>query len=168
MLVGAGTATFCNSWVKSVSPIFGALLRKTPRFDRRSVDDLIAIGKVDGDDIATAVRLAAYYGERGTVIGFREIPIPGEDFYCHVKIMRAMEIFIVAHEYGHFIADERLASTNGPQNAEESRETEFFCDALGVSLSQTIASRPGVDPIGRVLVAPGPAKLVCLGVQHGV
>jgi hypothetical protein len=140
LLIGAGTATFCNSWAKSVAPLFGALLRKTPRFDRRSVDDLIAIGKVDGEDIATAVRLAAYYGSNGTVIGFRSIPVPREDFHVHAKLLRAMEIFIVAHEYGHFIAQEELASTDGPQNAGGSREIEFFCDALGILLSQTIAN----------------------------
>jgi hypothetical protein len=54
--------------------------------------------------------------------------------------MRSIEIFIIAHEYGHFIAHEGLASTASPQCAEESIEIELYCDALGIFLSQTIAT----------------------------
>ena len=47
-----------------------------------------------------------------------------------------MEVFAVAHEYAHFVSEERIPQFTGSLNASQSRQLEFFCDELGLVISR--------------------------------
>jgi hypothetical protein len=72
-------------------------------------------------------RLALHYGFFGTAMGFGEVRQPADFLANRQELLRAMEMFAIAHEYCHFLANERLPEMQG---------VEFFCDALTLQLSR--------------------------------
>jgi hypothetical protein len=58
-----------------------------------------------------------------------------------VQLLHAMETFAVAHEYSHFVAEERFPASGSALGLDQSRELESFCDALGLVICRDCANR---------------------------
>jgi hypothetical protein len=63
-------------------------------------------------------------------MGFGEVRQPADYLAYRLELLQAMEMFAVAHEYCHFIAEERLPEMQGV-------ELESFCDALALQISRS-------------------------------
>ena len=57
-----------------------------------------------------------------------------------MQLLHAMELFVVAHEFSHFVVEERFPTWRGSLDAEQVHPSELFCDELGFSLSRQAQS----------------------------
>jgi hypothetical protein len=102
----------------------------------RKREDLHAAFKVDPTGVVLATRLALYAAIFGTTLGFGEVVQPPVYAAYRLQLLHAMELFAVAHEYGHFVAEERISSFRGQLVTETQLSLEHFCDDVGLTLSR--------------------------------
>jgi hypothetical protein len=129
LFVGPGTWAFCNYWAKAVTALIKTIAQVEPNQPVRNSGDVIASLKTDPSGVVLAGRLALYYGTFGTVLGFGEVEQPQDYRDYRVSLLNAIETFVVAHEYSHFVAHERIPDLDG-------QELEIFCDEMGLQLSR--------------------------------
>src|SRR6185503_14348115 len=56
------------------------------------------------------------------------------------QLLTAMEVFVVAHEYAHFLAEERQLQFADAAELPQAKALEFFCDKLGLQIVRQWAS----------------------------
>jgi hypothetical protein len=139
LFIGLGTSSFCNYWSK----VFTAVLRAFPNEDppRRisQSSDLQGVFKIDPSGPLLAARLAFAYGVYGSVIGFGQIVQPQSYHGYRLQLLQAMEVFVVAHEFAHFIVAERTVGQRSA-NPESSRDLEYLCDHLALQITREFAN----------------------------
>jgi hypothetical protein len=139
LFVGLGTSSFCNYWSKVFTAVLRAIPNEDPprRISQRS--DLEDVFKSDPSGLLLAARLAFAYGVYGSVIGFGQIVQPESYHGYRLQLLHAMEVFVVAHEFAHFIVAERTPAQSSA-NPEASRNIEYLCDHLALQISRQFAN----------------------------
>jgi hypothetical protein len=143
LFVGPGTSSFCNYWGKCVSAVTMAL---APSIGFRRIEDardLDPVFRWDPSGLILAVRLSLYYACFGTLLGFGEVEQPPIYVAYRAQLVQAMETFAIAHEYAHFVAEERLSDFSGFLAPAKNQELEFFCDELGLAISRECGDAEG-------------------------
>jgi len=140
LFVGLGTSSFCNYWAKAFTAIVKALARPNPWYRFTRAEDVAAVLRFDPSGIVLAGRLALAYGMYGSLIGFGQVNQPPDYLSYRLQVLSAMEVFIVAHEFAHLVADERIPEFRGQLDTEASYKLEDFCDQLAVQISKWYAN----------------------------
>lgn len=140
LFVGLGTSSFCNYWSKCVTAVTMAMPRAIGFKRVDSGTDLERVFRKDPSGIFLAARLCLYYAAFGTMIGFGEVQQPENYLPYRLQLLHAMEVFAVAHEHAHFIAEERIEQYTGSLDPSQSQQLEFFCDELGLAISRECGS----------------------------
>jgi len=140
LFIGPGTSSFCNYWAKAITAVVTAIPRAHGFKRIAGTDDVRKVLRYDPRGIALAGRLALYYATHGTTLGFGEV-LSTPNLAYRVQLLDAMETFAIAHEYSHFVAEERFPSSESGLHLDQSRELESFCDAMGVGISRDCANR---------------------------
>src|SRR5262249_28059091 len=127
---GLGTMAFCNYWAKAYAGLLHDLSRSALplTLDRA---DIPTLARRFPERIKLIARLLLYYGHFGTLLGFGEVPIDVEYEGLRLEILEAMEMFSIAHEIGHFVAEEMRPSGHSSLGRDEAHSLEFFCDQYG-------------------------------------
>jgi hypothetical protein len=136
LFIGLGTSSFCNYWAKAFTALLRVLSAHNPnaRCDGRAT--LESVVRKDPRPLLLMQRLAFHYAEHGTLIGFGEVEQPPDDLGYRLQLLRAMELFVVAHEFSHFVVEERFPEWRGSLEAQQVHASELFCDQLGFALSR--------------------------------
>lgn len=140
LFIGLGTSSFCNYWAKCIAAVNMAIAPAIGFRRVESAKDLDAVFRKDPSGILLAARLCMYYAVFGTTIGFGEVQQPEAYSPYRLQLLHAMEVFAVAHEYAHFVSEERIPQFTGSLDASQSRQLEFFCDELGLVISRECES----------------------------
>jgi len=141
LFIGLGTSSFCNYWAKAVT---AATMGIAPTLGFARITDVKDIEQVfrrDPSGLILAMRLSLYYAAFGTTIAFGEVRQPSIYIPYRAQLCHAMETFAVAHEYAHFVAEERLRDFSGSLDDSGSQDLELFCDALGLQISRECGNR---------------------------
>lgn len=129
LLIGPGTWSFCNYWAKVISEqlhSIGTNLSGSPIVDRGQI---LEVARSNPEPLRLAVRLAINHSAYGSLVGFGVVDQPKELALYRSQLLRSMETFALAHEYSHFVAEERASSISG-------HDLEHFCDAMGIQLAR--------------------------------
>lgn len=133
LFLGLGTYSFCNYWSKAFSLIANELAKSdsTETFEKSSFEKLF---QSTPNILFLPLMLILHYGFFGTLVGFGKV-VPNESqlAYRH-ELLEAMEVFIIAHEYIHFFAEENWEDYQGILSLEKSKKLELKCDLLGFTL----------------------------------
>jgi hypothetical protein len=134
LFVGPGTSAFCNYWSKVIAWHCDSIARANrPGPDRSRLDTQDAL-RLDARPLALALKLALRYASDASVVGFGRVDIPEAANGIRGELLVGMETFVLAHEYGHFVAEERLPEMSG-------HDLEYFCDAVGLQLARNAPSQ---------------------------
>lgn len=136
LFVGLGTSMFCNYWAKAYTGVVRGIGAKGPPYNAMSSAQQIR--ESFSDDISSfllAARLAMYFGATGTLLGFGKIEQPLSYLAYRAELCAAMEHFVIAHEYAHFIAFERGLEEGADGEGLSGIELEYFCDEMGLKIS---------------------------------
>jgi hypothetical protein len=74
------------------------------------------------------------------MLGFGEVQQPQTYSSYRRQLLHPMEVFAVAHEYAHFVSEERIPQFTDSLDPLQSRQLEFFCDELGLVISRECES----------------------------
>ncbi|MGD1079887.1 MAG: hypothetical protein ABR881_16310 [Candidatus Sulfotelmatobacter sp.] len=140
LFIGLGTSSFCNYWAKCITAVNRAIAPAMGFRRVESAKDLERVFRQDPSGILLAARLGLYYAVFGTMIGFGEVQQPETYSPYRLQLLHAMEVFAVAHEYAHFVSEERIPQFTGSLDPSQSRQLEFFCDELGLVISRECES----------------------------
>lgn len=130
VFAGAGTFSFCNYWAKLVTHI-AQQFHAHHGPEAMTQDRLLASCARDNRHFLEACKLAAYCRTTGSAVGFGVMPSTPEAASFRMTLVRAMELFAVAHEVGHCYLEER-ADSSSAVNASD----EFTCDAYALTVSR--------------------------------
>lgn len=136
LFIGLGTSSFCNYWAKCISALVLAIPEVIGLKRISSVEEIEQVFRKDPTILILAARLSLYYAVFGTTLGFGEVQQPKRYLEYRLQLLHAMETFSVAHEYAHFVAEERLSQFSGSLDPAHSQQLEFFCDELGLAISR--------------------------------
>ena len=136
LFIGLGTASFCNYWAKCITSIILAIPEVVGPKRISSVEEIENVFRKDPTGLILAARLSLYYAVFGTALGFGEVRQPESYLAYRLQLLHAMETFALAHEYAHFVAEERLPEFSGSLDQARSQNLEFFCDELGLTISR--------------------------------
>lgn len=139
LFIGPGTYSFCNYWAKAYTYIVTAISGGAGR-QRMEQDYVAACISANPNIIELPTKLAFYQAVKGTLLGFGEVPEPRERFLYRVQLLKAMEVFVVGHEYGHFLAEEREPTFQGQLDQARGLELEDFCDRYGASICHRLGA----------------------------
>jgi hypothetical protein len=140
LFIGLGTSTFCNYWAKAYTALLHVLANSNPGgrcTGRKTLEDAF---RKDPRPLSLMQKLAFYYAAHGSLIGFGEVRQPADHLGYRLQLLQAMELFVVAHEFSHFVVEERLPAWRGSLEAQEIHASELFCDELGFTLSRQARS----------------------------
>jgi hypothetical protein len=135
LFAGHGTMALCNYWAKSYSMLLYEFSQKSLPKPLNQVD-LKPLVQQYPDPILLMSRLLLYYAYHETLLGFGEVPIRAEHQGLRLDLLKAMEIFAIGHEIGHFVYEERNPSAGSSPGAEHAHKVEFFCDHYGQAISR--------------------------------
>lgn len=139
LFIGLGTSAYCNYWAKAYTGAVDALFAVEQSLRPRSLDDLLHAGAGGAEAMRLTMRLVLYYGMFGTLLHFGEVKSSALNQVHRLKLLEAMELFVVAHEYAHFVAHENFPGAG--ELASDSQHLEKFCDELGLVLAREAASK---------------------------
>jgi hypothetical protein len=140
LFIGLGTSSFCNYWAKAFAAVVKAIAKDNPDQQFTNIEQIQGALKPDPSGVILAARLAFAYGAYGSVIGFGQVIQPASYLSYRLQVLRAMEVFVVSHEFAHLVAEERLPKFQGVLGTETSRELEYFCDHLALQISRHYAN----------------------------
>jgi hypothetical protein len=83
-----------------------------------------------------AALLAFAYAAYGSVIGYGQVVQPASYLAYRLQVLRAMEVFVVSHEFAHLVVEEQLPKFQGVLDTETSRDLEYFSDRLALQISR--------------------------------
>jgi hypothetical protein len=135
LFIGLGTSSFCNYWAKAFTAVVRALPNEDPRRRIAEPNELEEVFKKNPSALLLPARLAFAYATYGSVIGFGQVVQPESYHNYRLQVLDAMEAFIIAHEFSHFVVAERTLGQSF-QSPETSRKLEFLCDHLALQISR--------------------------------
>lgn len=132
LFVGPGTLLCCNYWSKVYSSALAEVAKFATSQSKTSIDPILAEGgfKAWPWPIFAASKLVLYYAYAGTLVGFGPLEQSEQHGAFRMELLKAMEVFIIGHEYAHFIWEERL----GHLSTEVAPEEERSADLLAFSI----------------------------------
>jgi hypothetical protein len=145
LFIGLGASSFCNYWAKAFTAVVRSIPISDPPKRISSVEDLRAGFKTDPGPLIFALRLALAYANYGSVLGFGEIIQPPSYLAYRGQILNAMEIFIVAHEFAHVVAAERIPKFQGSLEPNVAQDLEIYCDEMALAVSRAWANENDND-----------------------
>jgi|GEM_PF-7067116 len=90
-----------------------------------------------------ALMLARHYAQHGSIVTAPMLPVYEKFHIAHRSlIIDAMELFVLGHEYGHCLAEEKIETTSSALSEFESRDLEFSCDQVGLKISRAASAEP--------------------------
>jgi hypothetical protein len=134
IFAGAGTFSFCNYWAKVVTHI-AQQFHAHHGSAAMTQDRLLASCARDHRHFLEACKLTAYCRTTGSAVGFGVMPSTAEAASFRMTLVRAMELFAVAHEVGHCYLEERADSSSAFAISDE-----FTCDAYALTVSRSVAN----------------------------
>lgn len=141
IFAGAGTSAFCNYWAKAIAEVIVSLGQKLGRRPE-SADEVSKFLDENDDLLLVPLQLALRYATLGTVLGYGTLDPSSEAVHVfRIEILVAMEIFVVAHEYGHFILEESGQATTSEESSQDAQLTELKCDEIGLLISRAYGAR---------------------------
>ena len=140
LFIGLGTSSFCNYWAKVFTAVVKAMAKDNPLRQFTHTEQIEAVLKLDPSGVLLALRLAFAYGAYGSVIGFGQVIQPATYLGYRLQVLRAIEVFVVSHEFAHLVAEEQLPEFQGGLDIKTSRELEYFCDHLALQISRHYAN----------------------------
>lgn len=152
LFVGPGTLAFCNYWAKVYSSALIEVARFATSQPRTAIDPTLAEGgfKEYAWPIVAASRLVLYYAFAGTLVGFGPLEQPEQHFAFRMELLKAMEVFIIGHEYAHLLWEERFGHSSTDVSPEEERSADLLafsiCRWFGVKVNSWFAFS-GAAPI---------------------
>jgi hypothetical protein len=152
LFVGPGTLLFCNYWSKVYSSALAEVARFVTDQSRTLIDPTLAAAgfKAYPWPILAASRLVLFYAFAGTLVGFGPLEQSEQHWAFRMEILKAMEVFIIGHEYAHFIWEERFAHSSTDVAPEEERSADLLafsiCRWFGVKVNSWFAFS-GAAPI---------------------
>jgi hypothetical protein len=133
LFAGLGTYSFCNYWAKAFTGLIKAIVASgNPPVPITRETIRVAVTKQQ-ETMLTVVKLALYCRYMGTTAGFGVIRQPDDHYRFRIELLFAMELFIVAHEVGHFYFEEKKPSTG---ETSLSKSEELACDIYALTLSR--------------------------------
>jgi hypothetical protein len=100
--------------------------------------------------------MAAFHRLNGTLLGFGVFDIPHVQDLARVQYLTAMERFALGHEYGHFVAEERIPDFRGTLAPDQAWRLEEFCDQFSMAVNRPLADRdqnfPAFCGVGAVIL----------------
>lgn len=131
IFAGRGTSAFCNYWSKIIIEIIDEL----KNIKRNDITHLFIADVIEKNKIGSKIqKLIINYALLGTVIGYGKYEHSKELMIPRGLLVHAMEVFIIAHEYGHFLAEEHSTNSGEVFTEEYLKEVEIFCDRIGLSI----------------------------------
>ena len=152
LFVGPGTLLFCNYWAKVYSSGLLEVAKFVTSQCRTLIDPTLAAGgfKEYPWPILAASRLVLFYAFAGTLVGFGPLEQSEQHWAFRMELLKAMEVFIIGHEYAHFIWDERFGHSSTDVAPEEERSADLLafsiCRWFGVKVNSWFAFS-GAAPI---------------------
>jgi hypothetical protein len=139
IFAGLGTSTFCNYWAKFYCTFFAGLTGNganngARQSARQALEHMQTL-------VTNAVKLSLYYAHTGTVLGFGRIQEPMPAFGHRMELLRAMEVFVLAHEFAHLFLEEKNPELQGSCNPDTIRKLEFQCDEIGFALCRNYGAK---------------------------
>jgi len=136
LFIGRGTSSFCNYWAKVYTKLSLGLIRSGLRDQINDAEQIRQGFKQNPDSILSACKHALHYAWFGTMLGRGKDDLEPMGEPYRFELLRAMEMFVLAHEYGHFVAFEyspELAQSSDPLDC---KKLELLCDKLALQLSR--------------------------------
>lgn len=130
LFVGTGTYSFCNYWARAFTAILMEISKKIPKQMSESASVETAL-KENCKLLVLPTQLVARYGWANTLVGFGEVHQPEHYTGLRLELLKAMEVFVVGHEFGHFFVEEKKPGTNATNDSDEAKRLEFTCDTYG-------------------------------------
>lgn len=136
LLAGHGTFGFCNYWAKVFTHFLMAIPDAHRLEDREfSLEELRDVLSRNPELVGLASRLSLHVAAFGGIVGFGKVKQPEAWLQVRTELVQAMESFIVAHEYGHFLAQEDYPDSGGVRPGGALRDLEKDCDTIALALS---------------------------------
>lgn len=131
VFAGRGTSAFCNYWSKIIIELVDEIKNEKTI----NVTCSFIANAIDNKQIGYKIqKLIINYALLGTVIGYGKYQHSKDLLMSRALLVHAMEVFIIAHEYGHFLAEEHSTDFDNVHTVEYSKEVELFCDRIGLSI----------------------------------
>ncbi|MBK8258519.1 MAG: hypothetical protein IPK82_38400 [Polyangiaceae bacterium] len=140
LFIGEGTSFFCNYWAKFLSHCLteGALSSDGPAITAPDMDKFF---HERGDLTTIFVELLLHYAFFGHLFGFGVLIQPAHSLRFRLELLRAMEVFVVGHEFGHFYLEENPRSLDPADPLRQMRLEEHFCDQFGFIVCRYFGTR---------------------------
>lgn len=160
LFVGPGTSAFCNYWAKVIAWHLDSLAQAIGHRPIAGRAETRVALRLDARPLEFALKLALRYARDASVVGFGTIDLPETANGVRNELLTGMETFALAHEYSHFVAEERLPELSG-------RDLEVFCDRLGLQLARNAPSQQAnwSNFVGAGAIAFFAASKFCLEVE---
>lgn len=136
LFIGPGTSSFCNYWAKVFSALVSSIAydRGLERIGsveeaRRAIEQLPQL-------LFLAIQLTIRHATWDTLLGFGVVDPPNANGELRMQLLRAMELFVVAHEYAHFVVYERGLDDKTLEEAPSSEDIEVLCDRMAIAISR--------------------------------
>ncbi|WP_433935479.1 hypothetical protein AB3662_12195 [Sorangium cellulosum] len=142
LFIGEGTSRFCNYWGK----VFSQCLADAS-FDaqgrRIAADDMKPFFEKHPSIAANAIELALHYAFFGNLLHYGVLQQSPEHFGFRMELVHAMEVFIVGHEYGHFLLQEYRDALPDQPDEDVRHADEHWCDGVGLEVCRHWGARAG-------------------------
>jgi hypothetical protein len=90
------------------------------------------------DLLVVPTTMALYYAQYGTLVGYGMVAERGP---LWMELVEAMEVFVVGHEYGHFVLEEGKGSVGEVSDEARPFHEELFADAIGYHLTRAYGNQ---------------------------
>lgn len=143
IFVGAGTGKFANgfagAYTDTAHHLWQAGHEHVP-----PPQALWDLGLKTPGIMSYAFMLARHYAQHGSIVTAPMLPAVYEQLHIAHRslIIDAMELFVLSHEYGHCLAEEKIETTISALPESESRDLEFSCDQVGLKISRAASAEP--------------------------
>ncbi|HEY5957765.1 MAG TPA: hypothetical protein VIV60_14475 [Polyangiaceae bacterium] len=138
LFVGVATSAFCNYWGKAFADLLATLSAKAA--PQRLFDvDCRALIRSNMQLLALPIRLSVFFAFHDTLAGFGSVIQKSPAVGYRIELVHAMEVFVVAHEFGHFILEERTGVVSSSQSRAMAEERQ--ADALAFAITRHVGSQ---------------------------
>jgi len=139
IFVGMGTSTFCNYWSKIYATFFSGLaIASDKKRPERSAEK--ALSQMPMLVLLTA-KLCLYYAFTGTTMYFGQMKAPPSLHPLRAELLRAMELFVIAHEFAHLHFEEKYLFLQGNSDPNLIRKLEYECDKIALALCRNCGAK---------------------------
>ena len=141
LFIGSGTSAFCNYWAKAYTAVVQSIGMSCPADTRiETYEQFLGVVAAHPSCMLLPISLSLHFAAYGTLLKFGEVAQTAAYLPYRMSLLHAMEFFSVAHEYAHFLADERGIDGARFDDNSELDHIEYFCDAIGMQISRAWAA----------------------------